>query len=111
MGVSEEESQKAMKDPVMQKKMMKSAGLMAIAALVMAYVVEPAVVGNMYGGSSDLMNGFVTVGWYWLGLVAPVLLGAVLWEGKSWKWWLITAGFYLVDLLIMAAIFVLWPTG
>jgi len=44
----------------------------------------------------------------WLGLVVPVSLGIVLWEGKSWKLWFINASSYLVTLLAMGIILGLW---
>lgn len=51
------------------------------------------------------MAGF----WNWLGFVAPVTLGAVLWEGKHWKLWFLNNGYYLVTLLLMGAVLALWP--
>jgi hypothetical protein len=50
------------------------------------------------------MSGFFN----WIGFIAPVTLGTVLWGGKSWKLWLIDNGFYLIDLLIMGMILAVW---
>ncbi len=77
-----------------------------IAALVMNYMLAHSLVftsayTQTAGASAGLMTGFCA----WLGFVAPVTLGVVLWEGKPWKLWILNAGYYLVVLL--AAGFVL----
>ncbi len=93
----------------MQKKMTKSYILMFIGALVMAYVLAHNVVMgsaffDMQGVGIGLQAGF----WNWLGIAAPVLMGAVLWEKKTRKWFMITAGYYLVLMLIMGALLGGW---
>jgi hypothetical protein len=87
------------------KSMAKSYGLMALGALVMAWVLAHAIVFsssymNMKGVGAGLMTGFMS----WLGFVAPVTIASVLWEGKSWKFWLINNGYFLVALLVMGII-------
>ncbi len=91
------------------KGMGKRYALAFVGALVMAYVLAHALVfANGYlqtgGFSSGLMGAF----WNWLGFIAPVLLGKVLWEGKSFKLWILDSGYYLVALLIMGTILSLW---
>jgi len=83
--------------------------LMVLSALVMSYVLAHVLVFastymNVSGITAGLSSGF----WNWLGFVAPVSLGAVLWDGKSWTYWFITAGYYLVSLLVMGVILALW---
>jgi Protein of unknown function (DUF1761) len=78
-------------------------------SLVMSYVLAHALVFaasyfGMSGISAGLMSGF----WNWLGFIAPVTLGAVLWEGKTWTLWLLMNGYYLVTLLVMGTILSLW---
>lgn len=85
--------------------MAKSYGVMFVGSLVMAYVLAHAIVFaatylKMTGISAGLMSGF----WNWLGFIAPVTLGSVLWEGKSFKLWLINSGYWLVTLLTMGVI-------
>lgn len=80
-----------------------------LGSLVMAYTLAHALVFasaylNAGGVSAGLMAGF----WNWLGFIAPVLLGAVLWEGKSWKLWTLNAAYYLVSLSLMGMILALW---
>ncbi len=79
-------------------------------SLVMSYVLAHALVFaaayfEMGGVPAGLMSGF----WNWLGFIAPVTLGTVLWEGKSWKLWLLMNGYYLVTLLLMGTILSVWP--
>lgn len=93
----------------MQGKITKSYVLMFIGALVMAYVLAHSLTFagaylNDMSVSGALMGGF----WNWLGFAAPVLMGAVLWEKKTWRWFSITAGYYLVLLLVMGAILTSW---
>jgi hypothetical protein len=93
----------------MKKPQASKMVIMVIGTLIMSWVLAHAVVfANAYlntsGVSSGLMVGFLN----WLGFVAPVTLGVVLWEGKSWKLWWINSGYYLVELCIMAVILALW---
>ena len=78
-------------------------------ALIMSYVLAHALVFasaylNASGISAGLMAGF----WNWLGFIAPVTLGVVLWEGKPWKLWMLQSGYYLVTLLVMGTILGIW---
>ncbi len=103
MGISKEKMTKAM------KKNMATYGLMFVGSLVMALVLARATVfASAYlrvnGLSAGLMSGF----WNWLGFVAPVTLGSLLWEGKSIKLWILNNGYYLVTLLVMGAIIAVW---
>lgn len=83
--------------------------LASVGSLVMSFVLAHALVFaaayfEMSGISAGLMSGF----WNWLGFIAPVTLGTVLWEGKSWALWLLMNGYYLVTLLVMGTILSVW---
>ena len=91
------------------KGMGKSYALAFLGSFIMSYVLAHALVFaseyfKVYGFSAGLMAGF----WNWLGFVAPVTLGSVLWEGKPWKLWFLNNGHYLVALLCMGAILAMW---
>lgn len=78
-------------------------------SVVMSYVLAHAIIFasgflGTYGVSAGLTAGF----WNWLGFVAPVTLGVVLWEGKPWKSWVLNNGYYLVSLLSMGMILAAW---
>lgn len=83
--------------------------IQVIASLVMAYVLAHAVIfGSAYTGIDGVLGGVLAGFFYWLGFVAPVTLGMVLWEGKPWKLWFINVSQWLVSLLIMGVILSVW---
>ena len=93
----------------MQRKARPAYAITFVASLVMAYVLAHALVFastylNVSGIWAGLMGGF----WNWLGFVAPVTIGTVLWDGKPWKLWFINAGYWLVQLLVMGVILAAW---
>ncbi len=95
--------------PSMKSAMMRSYGLMAFGALVMAFVLAHSIVyAGTYMGVSGISAGLQAGFWSWAGFVGPVTLGAVLWEQKPWKWWILMNGFYLIDLLVMGSILGMW---
>src|SRR3989344_4053159 len=84
----------------MKKDGWKTYLLAFLGSLVMALVLGYFLVFTSYylditGISAGMQTGFFA----WLGFVAPVTLGAVLWEGRPWKLWFLMNGYYLVALL------------
>jgi hypothetical protein len=82
---------------------------MFVGSLLMSYVLANELVFSgafmqTSGVTVGLMGGFFN----WLGFVAPVSLGTVLWDGKSWKLWFINSGYYLVSLLLMGSLLSVW---
>jgi hypothetical protein len=80
-----------------------------VGSLVMAYILSHVITyasdyNNVEGISAGLSSGF----WMWLGFIAPVTLGTVLWEGKSWKLWFLNNAYNLLQLLIFGAILASW---
>ena len=109
MGISPDAVNEWKTDPIKKRKMNQSYAIQAVTALIMAYVLAHNVIfGVAYLDITGIAGGLQAGFWNWLGFAVPVSLGAVLWEGKSWKYWLITAGYYLVSLLIMGAILASW---
>jgi len=91
------------------KGMAKTYLIMTISTLVMSYVMAHAILfGTTYTNTFGAVGGLMGAFWYWLGFVAPVTLSAVLWEGKPWGYWFLTAGYYLVSLCMMGVILALW---
>lgn len=87
----------------------KTYTLMALTTLVMAYVLAHSTEFAMYytktyGVTGGLMSGF----WTWLGFIVPVVMGDQLWGSRPWKLFPITAGYYLVSLLMMGSILATW---
>ena len=81
-----------------------------ISQLVMAYVLSWFITaaGLVMVDSSALMVGLSTAFWLWLGFVATVTLGRVLWEKSSCKLYVLNNAYTLISLLIMAAILSSW---
>jgi hypothetical protein len=94
----------------MQRKgMAKQYGIQALGALLMSFVMAHAIVfASAYLHVSGISAGLMAGVWNWVGFVAPVTVGAVLWDGKPWKLWILNAGYYLVGLLIIGVILSLW---
>ncbi len=88
-----------------QKPMTMSYVIATIGALVMAYVLAHVLATY---NADTISLGFQGAFWLWLGFIATVMLGKVLWEGKSWKLWCLDSAYYLVVLLINSAVLVSW---
>ena len=76
-----------------------------ISSLVMAYVLSFAL---DYTVSATITDGLKTAFALWLGFVATVSIGSVLWEGKPFALYLINAAFNLISMGVMAAILTVW---
>ncbi len=93
----------------MQKGANKGYALSFLGALVMAYVLAHALVfASSYTNTGGVPAGLMVGFWNWLGFIAPVTLGSVLWEGKSWKLWTFNNGYNLLQLLVFGVILALW---
>ena len=99
MGFSKADMEKA------KKGMGKRYAIMVVGTLVGAYVMAHFV--DYLSASTAKEAGMVGF-WLWLGFVAPVTLGSVLWEGKSWSLWILNNAYQLVMLKMMAIILTLW---
>ena len=91
------------------KGMTKGYILSFIGSLLMAYVLAHSLFfASFYLKVSGISAGLMAGVWNWLGFIAPVTLGSVLWDGKPWKLWFLNNAYYLVNLLIMGIILVSW---
>ena len=92
-------------DKAKQKGMGGSLTIAFIANLIMAYVLAALILAT---GASTLMDGVMLGFWVWLGFVATIGVGAVLWQNKSWGlFWLNNLG-WLVTIALMSAVLVVW---
>jgi len=78
--------------------------LMTITSLLMAYVL--AVVINVFEATT-IVAGLTGAFWLWLGFVATTSLNSVIYEKKSWNYYLINASYQLVGMLAMGVVLVL----
>ena len=77
-----------------------------VSSVVMAYVL--AIFIHLNGANTPLA-GAMTAFWAWLGFVATVTLGGVLWEGKPVQLYVLNAAHHLVGMLAMGAVLAAWP--
>jgi len=77
-----------------------------IGSFLMAFVLVHAV---HYAGAQSLGQGAAVGFFNWLGFVAVATLGAVTFEKRPLKLYLINNAYWLIALLIMGAIFAVWP--
>jgi len=92
-----------------KNEMWKAYALAFVGSLAMAYVLHHVMVlASSYFGTNGIQTGLSSAFWSWLGFVAPVTLGSVLWEGKPWKLWWLMNSYYLLALLIMGSIIGAW---
>lgn len=96
-------------DAAKAERMYKTFIIAYVGSLVMSNVLAHSLVfASAYYEMGGILAGLMAGFWNWLGFVATVTLGGVLWEGKTWKWWALTNGYYLLSLLVMGAILPLW---
>jgi hypothetical protein len=72
-----------------------------IAGIVVGYVLDWF---GIAWGVYDWAGAVELAIWIWVGFVAPVLLGSVLWERRPVKLFCINAGYWLVTLVVMSLI-------
>lgn len=109
MGITSQQADAMKSSPEAKNKMMRSYGMAFVGALVMAFVLAHFYVfAKDYMEADGLTAGLASGFWAWLGFVAPVTMGAVLWEQKPWKLWVINAGYYLIALLVMGILLSYW---
>jgi hypothetical protein len=88
-----------------KQSMMQSYILMFVGLLVMGYVLAHSLVfASDYTATTGVAAGLMAGFWSWLGFVAPVQMGSVLWDGKSWSLYFLNTSYYLVSLLLMGVI-------
>ncbi|MBU2103602.1 DUF1761 domain-containing protein [Patescibacteria group bacterium] len=95
--------------PAVKRMMMRSYGLSLITSFGMAYVLAHVLYYTTEVTRIAGVNTGVQVAlWSWIGFVVPATIGSVLWEDRPWKYWFITAGYYLVLLVSMGVILAVW---
>ncbi|HUI93547.1 MAG TPA: DUF1761 domain-containing protein [Chitinivibrionales bacterium] len=80
-----------------------------VGSLLMSYVLAYAVIfGNAYRNAGGAGGGLAAGFFYWLGFVAPVKLGMVIYEKRPWPLWLLNSAYWLISLLAMGALLSAW---
>jgi hypothetical protein len=103
-GISKQQMEKAK-----NKNMTGIFALSAFGSFVMAFVLMHSLTfASTYLHLSGFNAGLQVAFWNWIGFIAPVTMGSVLWEGKSWKLWILNNGFWLISLSVMGGILAVW---
>jgi hypothetical protein len=89
----------------MKAKGKKAMPFQFAASLIMSYILAHFV---DYTQAATFMDGAVAGTWLWLGFIATVQIGSVLWEGKPVKLYAINTLHYLVALIVMGGILAVW---
>ncbi len=74
-------------------------------SLITSYILAHFV---QYVGVATFSDALELAWWIWLGFIAPISLGVVLWEGKPFKFYLINVAYQLVSLAVMSEILTFW---
>lgn len=88
-----------------KKNATKSYAIMFVGSLVMMFVLAHFI---FVWGAATVSEALTLGFWTWLGFLAPVVMGAQLWEGKPWRLFFISGGYYLALLLITSVILASW---
>ena len=100
MGLNEKKINKAKK-----KGMGKLYIISFISSLVLAYILALFIkTSGVRTGGGGATVGFLV----WLGFIATVSLGSILWEGKPTKLYFINISYHLVSLLIIGTLLAVW---
>ncbi|MBM9502329.1 DUF1761 domain-containing protein [Leptospira sp. 201903071] len=99
-----------------QKEMYRAMGMMVIGSFLTAYVLFYTT--NVWRASSwhagedspAYVYGFFSGFYTWLGFYVPLCINSVAFEGRSWKFFSIGAGYYFISLQTVAMILSYWRT-
>lgn len=76
-----------------------------VGMFVMSFVLAQML---LFTASSTVVEGLLISFWLWLGFIAPITLGGVLWENKPIMLFVLNNAYNLVSLGILSTIIVLW---
>jgi Protein of unknown function (DUF1761) len=80
-----------------------------VGAFFMSYILDHAIIfASAYMKAEGIGAGLMCGFWNWLGFIAPVTIGVVIYEKKSWKLWVLNNAYCLVSLLVMGMILSVW---
>jgi hypothetical protein len=84
-----------------KRTMMRNAAIALLAGMLAAYVMD--FFGMAYG-VTDIWGAIQLGFWSWLGFTAVPMLGMVLWEQKSLRYYAIVSGGWLVSFVVMSLV-------
>ncbi len=84
-----------------EKGMAKEYALQFVGTFLTAYVFAHVLA---YAEAVHVNEALQGAFWMWLGFIVPLQIAAIAWTKKSWTWFAIDGGHYLVSLLAMAVV-------
>ena len=100
-GITEKDIKETQKQGMVWRYILNFVGSLAM-AYILAHFLE-------YTTSVTIKYGLITSFWLWLGFIAPISLGGVLWENKPFKLYFLNNAYNLIILMVMSAILISWP--
>ncbi len=83
--------------------------LSLVGSFLMSWILDHALIfANTYMKTGGVGGGLEVGFLNWLGFIAPVTLGVVIYEKKSWALWALNNGYWLISLLVMGIILAAW---
>jgi hypothetical protein len=80
-----------------------------IGAFFTSYILAHAVIfASAYLKTSGVGAGLTTGFFNWIGFIAPVTIGVVIYEKKPFMYWVLNNAYWLVSLLVMGVILSVW---
>ena len=80
-----------------------------IGAFLTSYVLQHALYfANEYLKTSGVGGGLMVGFFNWIGFIAPVTIGVVVYEKKPWTLWILNNAYWLISLLVMGIILSVW---
>ena len=76
--------------------------VVVVMSTVLAYLIQITALNSVAGAVALAAT-------LWLGFIATSFLNSILWEGKSFKLYLLNIAQYLVVLMVMALVLQIWP--
>lgn len=89
------------KDPYMPVRFL----VYLIGQLVMAFVLAHFLI---FTNAVTYVEGLTIVFWLWLGFIAPITIGGVLWEKKSINLFVLNNAYNLIAMGVMSVILLAW---
>lgn len=110
LGITEE----MMKSGIDRKKMAITMGIGVALSVIQAIVLYIILVGGLVAkGASEAPIGAVLqtilplIFLFWIGFSVPIQVGQVLWEKKSWTFFLINGGYNFIAMLVTVVVMIL----
>lgn len=80
--------------------------VMTVVAFLQALVLSQFI---GFVGAGSTYQGMITGFWAWFGFVATTQASGFVFQGKSWRLYLLDNGYHLISLMLMGIILASWP--